>query len=568
MARITEEQLKKDARLLFRSIGNITSSGFTSLGEEGNTREVLREIFKRYDNKRDLARLEKAYESNYFSEGTLKDFISGDRKRFKFVKVLQGENTGQQRLSDRLNKMVKEGEGLSLLELDLKDEGMEYMSDDDMKTGLFESALREYSKFKEQAPEKDKRSMEFDAYIQSLPEDDAYRIAMTSTDGRITIKEEIEKYKNPKDLMKAYQNDELSQEATRYMDMLTKKAGVDGNEVDLKSDFEDKDNDGIPDMIDADGGGERLNINIGGEGGEVVEEEKKEEKKIETGDEQIDFNFEQGQGSKKMPRMTGDKVFNLLGGVSTLAAALFAKKALGETMKDIDLPAMPELSEAFKRHFYESEQLAKTGLTVAEERLARKSIDAAYDQGVDNLVRGTGGDRARFLAGSGLLDARRASALLQVAAMDDDAKRKNRENFTRLLDFKENYEKNISLQERNEKIQQQLAKKESYAKLGNAALQQVVSGLESIAANKQWNDYMKFQYHNMGYDMDETYTPSIFQRAKNITKGIGQGFQKAFAKKEGGTAVGNFFRGLKPASTKNNPDDVVDYGGYQQQDFI
>ena len=76
-----------------------------------------------------------------------------------------------------------------------------------------------------------------------------------------------------------------------------------------------------------------------------------------------------------------------------------------------------------------------------------------------------------------MLDARRASALLQVAAMDDDAKRKNRENFTRLLDFKENYEKNISLQERNEKIQGQLAKKESYAKLGNAALQQVVSGL-------------------------------------------------------------------------------------------
>mgnify|MGYP003108580272 FL=1 len=577
MARITEEQLKKDARLLFRSIGNITSSGFTSLGEEGNTREVLREIFKRYNNKRDLARLEKAYESNYFSEGTLKDFISGDRKRFKFVKVLQGENTGQQRLSDRLNKMVKEGEGLSLLELDLKDEGMEYMSDDDMKTGLFEFAFREYSKFKEQAPEKDKRSMDFDAYIQSLPKDDPYRIAMTSTDGRITIKEEIEKYKNPKDLMKAYQNDELSKEATRYMDMLTKKVGVEDGDVNLKdpgyvrieSGFEDKDNDGIPDIgIDADSGGERLNINIGGEGGEVVEEEKKEEKKIETDGEQVDFNFEQGQGSKKMPRMTGDKVFNLLGGVSTLAAALFAKKALGETMKDIDLPAMPELSEAFKRHFYESEQLAKTGLTVAEERLARKSIDAAYDQGVDNLVRGTGGDRARFLAGSGLLDARRASALLQVAAMDDDAKRKNRENFTRLLDFKENYEKNISLQERNEKIQQQLAKKESYAKLGNAALQQVVSGLESIAANKQWNDYMKFQYHNMGYDMDETYTPSIFQRAKNITKGIGQGFQKAFAKKEGGTAVGNFFRGLKPASTKNNPDDVVDYGGYQQQDFI
>ena len=575
MARITQKQLEKDARLLFRSIGNITSSGFTTLGEKGNTREVLREIFKRYDNKRDLARLEKAYESNYFSEGTLKDFISGDRKRFKFVKVLQGENTGQQRLSDRLNKMVKEGKGLSLLELDLKDEGMEYMSDDDEKTGLFESAIREYSKFKKQAPEKDKRSMEFDSYIQSLPQDDAYRIAMTSTDGRITIKEEIEKYKNPKDLMKAYQNDELSKEAKRYMDMLTKEVGVDGNEVDLKGEeilrinkgFEDKDNDEIPDLIDADGGGEGLNINIGGEGGEEEKKEGEEEKKIGTDGEQIDFNFEQGQGSKKMPRMNGDKVFNLLGGVSTLAAALFAKKALGETMKDIDLPAMPELSEAFKRHFYESEQLAKTGLTVAEERLARKSIDAAYDQGVDNLVRGTGGDRARFLAGSGLLDARRASALLQVAAMDDDAKRKNRENFTRLLDFKENYEKNISLQERNEKIQQQLAKKESYAKLGNAALQQVVSGLESIAANKQWNDYMKFQYHNMGYDMDETYTPSIFQRAKNITKGIGQGFQKMFAKKEGGTDVGNFFRGFKGKSTNTNPDDVVDYGGYEQQEL-
>lgn len=92
--------------------------------------------------------------------------------------------------------------------------------------------------------------------------------------------------------------------------------------------------------------------------------------------------------------------------------------------------------------------------------------------------------------------------------------------------------------------------KESYAKLGNAALQQVVSGLESIAANKQWNDYMKFQYHNMGYDMDETYTPSIFERAKNITKGIGQGFQKAFASKEGGTAVGNFLEALNQHQQK------------------
>ena len=55
---------------------------------------------------------------------------------------------------------------------------------------------------------------------------------------------------------------------------------------------------------------------------------------------------------------------------------------------------------------------------------------------------------------------------------------------------------------------------------------------------------MKFQYHNMGYDMDETYTPSIFERAKNITKGIGQGFQKAFAPKEGGTDVGNFMRSI------------------------
>ena len=83
----------------------------------------------------------------------------------------------------------------------------------------------------------------------------------------------------------AYQNDELSKEATRYMDMLTKKVGVEDGDVNLKdpgyirigSDFEDKDSDGIPDMIDADSGGERLNINIGGEEGEVVEEEKKEE---------------------------------------------------------------------------------------------------------------------------------------------------------------------------------------------------------------------------------------------------------------------------------------------------
>ena len=79
---------------------------------------------------------------------------------------------------------------------------------------------------------------------------------------------------------------------------------------------------------------------------------------------------------------------------------------------------------------YQSQQLSKMGFTPEEERAVRDDIDMAYRTGIENMVRGTAGDRAKFLAGSGVLDANRSNALLKFAAEDAEVKRQNQANHT------------------------------------------------------------------------------------------------------------------------------------------
>ena len=251
------------------------------------------------------------------------------------------------------------------------------------------------------------------------------------------------------------------------------------------------------------GGTDGLNEEEGGSDGEDGEDG-------EDGDD----------GNKREPfKPNVPGLLDSIGGLSSLVSALFAKKGLDEALKEVDIPKTPGLSQAFKRHFYESEQLAKSGMSLNEQDQIQKNIDQAYTQGIDKIVRGTSGDRAKFLAGLGVLDAQRNSSLLKAAALNDQIKRQNRQEYTKLLDFKETFEANKSERERTEELKAALTKQSMYADLSGKAIKNIFDNMTAAKMYGKGSNYdnmMRMQMYNMGFDPPANAgLPSIIQ---NIVK--------------------------------------------------
>jgi hypothetical protein len=181
-----------------------------------------------------------------------------------------------------------------------------------------------------------------------------------------------------------------------------------------------------------------------------------------------------------------------IGGPSTIISYILGKKGLTDAMKEITPQKRAELSPLFYQHLRQSRELAKKGFHPAEERAIQKEIDNAYRIGLDNAVRGTGGDRAKFLAQSGILDSKRSSALLEVAAQDAELRRQNQDSYADLMMFKENYDQQRSEQERTEDMQMQLANKQAATQFTSQALSNVLSGVSgnSSIMRQIMNNYL------------------------------------------------------------------------------
>jgi len=166
-----------------------------------------------------------------------------------------------------------------------------------------------------------------------------------------------------------------------------------------------------------------------------------------------------------------------IGGPSAIISYIMGKEGLKHAMKEIEPQKMPELSPLFHQHLRQTKELAKKGFHPAEARKIRKEIDAAYEQGLDTAIRGTSGDRAKFLAQSGILDAKRSSALLDFATSDAALQRQNQDKYVDTMMFKENFEAQRSEKLRAEDMQMQLMNKQSAAQFTSAAFSNLMAGL-------------------------------------------------------------------------------------------
>jgi len=166
-----------------------------------------------------------------------------------------------------------------------------------------------------------------------------------------------------------------------------------------------------------------------------------------------------------------------IGGPGAIISYIMGKKGLDAAMKEIEPLASPQLSPMFMEHLRQTKELAKKGFHPDQEREFRKELDNAYQIGLENAVRGSGGQRARFLAQSGVLDAQRSSALLEFAAKDEELQGKNADKYEKMMLFKENFDLNRTAQEKADDMARQVADKKAAAGFTSAAFTNLMSNM-------------------------------------------------------------------------------------------
>ena len=170
-------------------------------------------------------------------------------------------------------------------------------------------------------------------------------------------------------------------------------------------------------------------------------------------------------------------VLDAVGGPGAIVSYIMGKKGLKAAMKEVQPQASAELSPVFMQHLRQTRELAKKGFHPDQARKFRKELDKSYQIGLENAVRGSGGQRARFLAQSGVLDAQRSSALLDFAAKDEELQTANQEKYEKMMLFKENFDIQRTEKERAEDMARQIADKKAAAGFTAAAFTNLLSGL-------------------------------------------------------------------------------------------
>jgi hypothetical protein len=173
----------------------------------------------------------------------------------------------------------------------------------------------------------------------------------------------------------------------------------------------------------------------------------------------------------------GSAILDSIGGPGAIISYVMGKKGLKEAMKEVKPQQSAELSPMFMQHLRQSRELAKKGFHPDEARVIKKEMSNAFQVGLENAVRGSGGQRATFLAQSGVLDAKRSSALLEYAAKDAELQRENADKYEKLIMFKENFDIQQTEKERAEDMAKQVANKDAAAQFTSAAFTNVMSGL-------------------------------------------------------------------------------------------
>ena len=254
---------------------------------------------------------------------------------------------------------------------------------------------------------------------------------------------------------------------------------------------------------------------------EEIDKEKEEEEIVEKDPNVKTENYLDGLGNlgTTLERGLGivQEIKELIGNNDDLELAALGKRAYMESLKTIKPDDIPPLSNMYKEHLNQLGQLSKMGFSVEEAQKARAEIDGAYGKGIENAVRGTAGDRAKFLAMSGVLDSQRQSALLDFAAKDSELNRRNQDSYTKALSFAEEYNLNKSKAERADDLKLEVSRQQGASNFAAKVFQTLQQKQSDAQLNPIIRKYKQMINNNMSTNTPLLQNPfSYFGTNNNV----------------------------------------------------
>ena len=225
---------------------------------------------------------------------------------------------------------------------------------------------------------------------------------------------------------------------------------------------------------------------------------KQEQEIVEPGPSTLDRLYEDFVAGDNNALKKAGNLLKSAGGVSSLVAGFIGAKSAKRGLEEVPVPRLEGLSTAFKQYSQQQKALSESGLSYAERQTLEQGIDQAYEAGIQNLVRGTGGDRAKFLAGTGALDFNRQTSLLKVAALEDEARRQNRTAYGELLKFEATQDRQKDIFTKSREYNQKLADKAMFQNTASAAFQHVFDNIRFGQDYKPLMDQMTKTVNQLG----------------------------------------------------------------------
>ena len=255
--------------------------------------------------------------------------------------------------------------------------------------------------------------------------------------------------------------------------------------------------------------------------GAQINQEGSQASKTEINQNEVDPNTGEtyfdlrGEGAFK------ESFLDKMGGLSSLIGLATGAIGLGAALKDVDIPKDPKLGPAFQQRLAESKRMAQQGLTPSELAKAHNDLDSSYATGIDNIVRGSAGNRAQFMAGLGGLDVARQSALMDIAVADAQMQRQNQEKYDSMMIMNEQYEAARQAKYQDAKFQQDTARQAAGAALAGSSISMVADAI----ASRQTNRYNKMKTEQLLMQMGYKATKD----GKSGQDKVGDGVQTSFS---------------------------------------
>jgi hypothetical protein len=136
-----------------------------------------------------------------------------------------------------------------------------------------------------------------------------------------------------------------------------------------------------------------------------------------------------------------DVLKGLATGALVALAAARGNKHIGEAMKELPVQESTQLDAAWRGYMSKMREASEAGLSAEERTAAMNDLSEAYNLGVKNVMRASGGNRATFLANAGVLNANRVKGLLNLSAMDAAKQRDNLKQYGAALQYQQQHQR-------------------------------------------------------------------------------------------------------------------------------